>query len=221
MSVVSIFPRVSCAVSLIVLAALPVVAQTPDSTSTGYLTRPNRSGTLIKLGTGLTRGLEYYGYSRAFFVPLVVSVEHHVTPAVSVFVNGLSSFNVGRRYRYYDNSRASILGNFGFDAGARYYYNQEKRRRKGRAAGPFVGNYLALQTSSVFNYTYYNSYLHSTLTAVWGMQRRIGKYGWFDAYIGAGVGRQSAYYNSINRVGLVPEIGIKFGLGSCLTRQVN
>ncbi|MBC8084259.1 MAG: hypothetical protein H7Z21_13725, partial [Hymenobacter sp.] len=51
------------------------------------------------------------------------------------------------------------------------------------------------------------------------MQRRLGKYGWFDAYVGAGIGREStySYYYSPRRYLPTPEIGIKFSLGSRFT----
>lgn len=200
--------QASCVASLCLLIAAPAAAQTPDSTGT----RPQ--GTLVKLGTGIVPPAFELGGYRGLSAPLVLSVEHHLSPAISVYANGFSGFNVGRQ-RYFDGSRESLIEHYGFDAGVRYYYNQEKRRQKGRATGPFVGNYLALQTSSVYNANYYHKYRYSGITALWGMQRRIGKYGWFDAYAGLGIGREPTYYGG--SYGILPELGIKFSLGSRLT----
>jgi hypothetical protein len=200
--------HVICMAGLCLLNVASAAAQSPDSTGT----RPH--GTLVKLGTGIVPPAFELGGYRGLSAPLIVSVEHHLSPAVSVYASGFSGFNV-RRQRYYDGSRESIIDNYGFDAGVRYYYNQEKRRQKGRATGPFVGNYLALQTSSVFNANYYHKYRYSGITALWGMQRRIGKYGWFDAYAGLGIGREPTYYSG--RYGILPELGIKFSLGNSLT----
>lgn len=210
------------------LAATTTLAQTTDSapvalpttTSRETITPGNGSGTLIKAGTGFTRGLNsgYWGLS----VPVVVGVEHHLTPALSVYGNGFAGVKLGRSNRLSDGSRSSLIGDYGFDVGVKYYYNQEKRRQKGRETGPFVGNYLSLQSSSLFTTANFRSpYNYSTLTVQWGLQRRLGKYGWFDAYVGAGLGRDAGYtyydYNGpIKRapqLGIATELGIKFSLG--------
>ncbi|HEX8426567.1 hypothetical protein [Hymenobacter sp.] len=220
MSFFLIGPRIGWTAGLCLLAALPATAQTLDSATAVAPAPTEGSGTLIKLGTGFTRGLGYNSYYRGLFAPLVLGVEHHLTPKVSVFANGFSGFNIGRRMRFVDGSRSSFIGEYGFDAGVRFYYNQEKRRQQGRATGPFVGNYLGLHTTSAFSGSANQPYQYSTLTAVWGMQRRIGKYGWFDAYAGLGIGYEPGYgyFNNQSRFGLAPEIGIKFSLGSRLKR---
>ncbi|WP_157530414.1 hypothetical protein [Hymenobacter norwichensis] len=209
------FVTLGTTAGLLLLATLPAAAQTPDSAATR--TRPK--GTLIKLGTGIVPpGLEVSGY-RGISVPVVVSIEHYLSSQVSVYANGFSGFKLGSS-RFIEYQKAGF-GYYGFDAGIRYYYNQEKRRRKGRASGPFVGNYVALQTSSVFRASSYSDYRYSGLTAVWGMQRRLGKYGWLDAYAGAGIGRfaQKYYITDFTgtQYGILPELGIKFSLGSRLT----
>lgn len=202
---------------LLLLAPLRSAAQAPDSTSTP--TRPQ--GTLVTLGTGIvTPGFEFGGYS-GLSLPLVLSVEHHLSPAVSAYANGFSGFHMGTgvldQYKRFD------VGYYGFDAGIRYYYNQEKRRQKGRPIGPFVGNYIGLQTSSVFRpNAYFTDYRYSSLTAVWGMQRRLGKYSWLNTYVGAGVGRNADHYYlpqfNKSRYGLQLELGAKVSLGGRLTR---
>jgi len=199
----------------LVLAALPVVAQTPDSVAAPA--RPQ--GTLIKLGTGVvTPGFELGGY-RGLYIPLLISIEHHLTSGISLYGNGFSGFRVTNLYNSTsDYYRSYTVGNYGFEAGIRRYYNQEKRRQKGMVTGPFVGNYVALQASSVFRNSFYRDYRYSGLTALWGTQRRMGKYGWFDAYAGAGVGHAGNYYSSNNYYGLLLELGLKFSLGNRFTR---
>jgi len=229
MSLFSFIPSLGCVIGLSLLAAVPAAAQAPDSTTPVAPAAPSGgSGTLLKLGTGFNVHSTYIGSIGSFndtMVPLVLGAEHHFTPTISLYGNAFTGVKLGRRYRFYDGSRESILGDMGFDVGVRYYYNQEKRRQKGRTTGPFAGNYLALQSTSVFNPNYFYSYRYSTLTAVWGMQRRIGKYGLFDAYIGAGIGREPRYnyYNPGSRsgaahYGLAPELGIKFSLGGRIKR---
>ncbi|UOG73942.1 hypothetical protein MTX78_17690 [Hymenobacter tibetensis] len=208
----AIITKASCATGVALVVHLSAVAQGSDSTAATAAARPAGSGTLVKLGTGLTPGLEYNSYYRRLFAPLVLGAEHHLTPAVSVFANAFGGFNTGRRLRFADGSRSSIIGEYGFDAGGRYYYNQEKRRQKSRATGPFVGNYVGLHATAVYSNTTYYAHRYSSLTAIWGMQRRIGKYGWFDAYAGLGIGYEP-YFNSSDHYDPVPEVGIKFSLG--------
>lgn len=178
--------------------------------------------TLFKLGTGLTRGFEWGGYS-GLSVPVVLGVERHLTPAVSVYGNLFGGLNIGRRN---DFDRA-LLRTIGADAGVRYYYNQEKRREKGRATGPFVGNYFALQTTTSFysnhpqnSFTerYHYQYDNTSLSLLWGAQRRVGKHGLFDAYVGAGLENplMSSYRNGYpeykRQLGINAEIGLKISL---------
>lgn len=215
----AIITKASCATGVALLVHLSAAAQGLDSTAAAVSAQPAGSGTLLKLGTGFTRGLGYNSYYRNLYAPLVLGAEHHLTPAVSVSANAFGSFNIGRRIQFADGSRSSIIGEYGLDAGVRYYYNQEKRRQKGRATGPFVGNYVGLHATASFNTMTYRAFQYSTLTAVWGMQRRMGKYGWFDAYAGLGIGYDAFRYNSYrSKYGFAPEIGIKFSLGGRVKR---
>ncbi|MBO0359261.1 hypothetical protein J0X19_14965 [Hymenobacter sp. BT186] len=210
-------PSLSMVVGALLFVSLPAAAQTPDSTA--VRTRP--IGTLITLGTGIvTPGFEFGGFG-GLSLPLILSVEHHLSPAVSLYANGFSGFHLYNGL--FDQYRRFGVGYYGFDAGIRYYYNQEKRRLKGRPTGPFVGNYVALQASSVFRPAInYSNYRYSGLTAIWGMQRRVGKYGWLNTYVGAGIGRSGRYYYTPefenSRYGLLLELGVKVSLGSRLTR---
>ncbi|RSK49503.1 hypothetical protein [Hymenobacter rigui] len=222
MRIASLAATAALPTALALLITASAVAQTTEpATSQPAPATTEGSGTLIKLGTGLTRGFAIGGYN-GLSLPVVLSAEHHLTPTLSVYGNTFASLEMGRRYQFFDSRHQSRLGDYGFDLGVKYYYNQEKRRQQGRTTGPFQGNYLALHSNSTFNPDSYRlSYQYSTLTVVWGMQRRIGKYGWFDAYIGGGIGREPGYtYNGYYgptkyaaRFGFAPELGIKFSLG--------
>lgn len=215
-----ILPKAVC-IGAGLLSSLAIIhgatAQTADSATT---TRRG-TGTLVRLGTGVTRGLRLgsYGGSSA---PLVLGLEHHLTPALSVYGNGFGGLSIGRRPRYADGWRRSLINEYGFDLGVKYYYNQEKRRQKGRATGPFVGNYVSLQSTSDFSSSSHeNSHQYSTLTVQWGLQRRLGQYGWLEAYVGAGVRRDpghsfQTYYGSFQRApfySIATELGVKLSLG--------
>ncbi|TGE05403.1 hypothetical protein [Hymenobacter fodinae] len=193
-----------CAVYLKVLLAATLAAPlatfaqsvTPTTPTQPIYSTPTTEApaksTLFKVGTGLTHGFEFGGFS-GLSIPVVLGVEHHLTPAVSMYGNLFGGLNIVDRTAYYNRP---LLREIGADAGVRYYYNQEKRKQKGRATGPFVGNYLALHSSSsLFSYRTQNSYNvrnyfgydYSTLNLLWGMQRRIGGHGLIDVYAGGGV----------------------------------
>ncbi|SNC77303.1 hypothetical protein SAMN06265337_3886 [Hymenobacter gelipurpurascens] len=215
------------ALALAVGAPAAVLAQTTTPAPAAAVQLPTPAPeitqkTLFKAGTGITRGFELGGYS-GLSVPLVLGVERHLTPAVSVYSNAFGGLNIGRRSDF----DRSFLRSFGADAGVRYYYNQQKRKEKGRATGPFVGNYFALQTTSSFysnhpqnsyNEAYRYQYDNSSLSLLWGAQRRIGKHGLLDAYVGAGIENpmMSSYRNGYpeykRQLGINAEIGIKISL---------
>ncbi|GAB2470416.1 hypothetical protein GCM10011375_39030 [Hymenobacter qilianensis] len=212
---------------LVVLLALaaPAAAQVapPDSARTA----PSAAATrplLLKLGTGLTRGFTWVGYG-GWTVPVVLGAEGVLRPGWNLYVNGFSGFIVGGG-RFYDGP-AVRLHELGGELGLRRYYNQEKRRLKGRAHGPFTGNYLGLQSTS--HWYYFRSrpgggqvgYDYSTLTAVWGLQRRLGGHGLVDAYVGGGVAnqRRGRYEPTTGQVTFyrfplhfMPEFGLKLSL---------
>ncbi|MBO3271116.1 hypothetical protein [Hymenobacter defluvii] len=165
--------------------------------------------TLFKLGTGLTRDSGYGSYS-GLLLPITLGVERQLTPKFSVYGNISPMLQTGGRYRTNDRSFVQ-LARINTDLGARYYYNQIKREQRGRAHGPFIGNYLALQLSNDwYSYKPYYAtdmrrqygYDYSGVTVLWGMQRRIGKWGLFDGNVGLGVGNHSKYtYNYATNTG--------------------
>jgi hypothetical protein len=204
-------------------ASLLAQTSTPAAAIAPAAPQPETSRqTLFKLGTGLTRGFELGGYS-GLSVPVVLGVEHHFTPAIAVYGNLFGGLNIGRRSDY----DRSLLRTIGADAGVRYYYNQEKRKAAGRATGPFVGNYFALQTTSSFysnhpqnsyNGRYRYQYDNTSLSLLWGAQRRLGKHGLLDAYVGAGLENpmmtsyRNGYPENKRQLGINAELGLKISL---------
>ncbi|OON69818.1 hypothetical protein [Hymenobacter sp. CRA2] len=200
----------------------PVVSQAQasqelaDPTSAATTPAPAFTSTsLVKLGTGLTRGLTIGGY-RGTALPVVLGVERQLTPAWAAYANVSSAWRVGARTAAPEAGRNAIVTELGVDAGARYYYHQEKRRAEGRAHGPFVGNYLAAQATTSFT-PFYAPRLHHEVTALsvlWGTQHRVGGHGLLDAYLGAGLETRRMGLTSYQGLRLAPhlEAGIKISL---------
>jgi hypothetical protein len=201
----------------------PSTAPEIANASASQIVEEPPKSTLFKIGTGLTRGFEFGGFS-GLSVPVVLGVEHHLTPTVSMYGNLFGGLNIIDRSAYHNRP---LLREIGADAGIRYYYNQEKRKQKGRATGPFVGNYLALHSSSsLYSYHTQNSYSprtylgydYSTLNVLWGMQRRIGGHGLIDAYVGGGVANpyrsryEDGMFRTERRASLNLELGVKLSL---------
>lgn len=67
-------------------------------------------------------------------------------------------------------------------AGTRYYYNMNKRILKGKSANNFSADYLGLTLTNKFEPPRDNYGL--SFTASYGLQRRLGKYGYLDFEVG-------------------------------------
>ncbi|OUJ74681.1 hypothetical protein BXP70_07910 [Hymenobacter crusticola] len=125
---------------------LPAVAQTNTATPPDSLEAPAaKRSVMLKLGTGPTRG--FLIGSGGLIVPAVPGVEYQFSRSWSLYASGFSGIYLfGDERDIFRPDRPIGLNSLGYDAGVRHYYNQRKRRQHGRATGPFVGNYLALQT---------------------------------------------------------------------------
>lgn len=114
---------------------------------------------------------------------------------------------------------ASIEPGFGLrvQLAGRYYYNQERRLRRGRRPSPFAANYVALALGSGRRDRYLREtpfYLLGNLpggaadaAVLYGLQRRLGRYGFLDANAGLTAllrrgGVQNVGLNASLRVGL-------------------
>ncbi|OUJ71656.1 hypothetical protein BXP70_21495 [Hymenobacter crusticola] len=206
--------------------SLSALAQTaaPESQTTVPLASTRK--TLIKLGLGVVgRGYAFNGFNDRFYVPLSLELEHQLNERFSVYGGVNGSFRVTSNQDYYTPFVNRVVGLLG----GRYYYNQQRRVQEGKAAGPFVGNYLALQASSDFvpyslPYSYQKSnlrYSYSTLSALWGMQRRLGRFLLYDVNAGLGVSNPSSFngFDSVNggpsykrKPKLRPELNVRFSL---------
>lgn len=167
---------------------------------------------LLKLMTGLTR--PYPTVYHRGTVPLVAGLEYQLPSGWSLYAHGLSGFSVSVGL---PNLVQMSVG--GFETGVRHYYNQPRRQQRGRRTGAGIGNYLALQTASLWQEgsIYRSAYEYTTCTAQWGWQRRLGGHGLFDAGLGLGVynpDRTSGFRSEkrTRSLELVPEVGVKLGL---------
>lgn len=181
--------------------------------------------TLLKIGTGLTRGFELGGFS-GLSVPVVVGAEYSVAPNWSLYGNAFTGLQLLTPEFDWSRSRSPFVRSLGVDAGVRYYYHQAKRQAKGRAAGPFVGNYVALHVpTSSQNYrssgnSYRLTYDYTAVMGVWGLQRRLGSYGLLDAFVGAGLSNpsinrydnQSGTFRARRELGIATELGLRLSL---------
>ena len=154
---------------------------------------PTPRKTMLKLGLRVNRGLETRDLE-GLFAPVTFGLERRLSSKFSLYGNLLINLRPLAFQRYYPGR--TFIHQMGAEFGGRYYYNQAKRLERGRADGPFIGNYLALQASTeyspmrvrtVFVDNTRVNYEFSGLTALWGMQRRLGSLLVFDWNAGLGV----------------------------------
>ncbi|WBA41823.1 hypothetical protein [Hymenobacter canadensis] len=116
-----------------------------------------------------------------------LAYEHKLSPAWSVM--GEVSPDL---LRYRDAETRALRRGFAVrsQVAGRYYYNLNKRIRKGKSASNFSANYLSLALGSGFgrhsDETPFYEFARSgqavrlSLAAVYGLQRRLGRYGFVD-----------------------------------------
>ncbi|QNH61100.1 hypothetical protein [Hymenobacter sediminicola] len=175
-----------------------------------------RPATLFKLGTGFTRGLTIGGFMGTA-IPIVAGVERQVAPAWSAYGNVSSGWRIGARTAAPERgTRAAYITELGLDLGVRHYYNKEKRQAAGRASGPMVGNYVALQATTSFTPYYAPKLYHevSALSVLWGTQHRLGGHGLLDAYVGPGIETRRLGMRRHDGLSVRPhlQVGIKLSL---------
>jgi hypothetical protein len=174
------------------LTSAATQAQEPAVASPDFATLASARRTLLKVGTGLTRGFDWSG-STGLALPVVLGIEHTLATNWSVYGNAFTGIQVVRPENY-SSYITSAFRRLGLDAGVRYYYHQAKRVAKGRAAGPFIGNYVALHVPTTTIWVLQSStdavrlgYKQTAIMGVWGMQRCLGAHGLLDAFAGAGI----------------------------------
>jgi hypothetical protein len=148
------------------------------------------------------KGTETYGG-----ISFSIAYEQKIIPSISVLYS--NRIGVG----FLDSQ--SSLG-FGGDIDIRYYYSINKRIRESTGANNFHSNYLSIGLNNLYqniqgyygtpgNYqTFKQWYFKPSLKISWGMQRRIGKWGFYDI---------GPYVNFQRFDGLYLGLNLKLGLG--------
>jgi hypothetical protein len=126
---------------------------------------------LLKIGVhgfGLSHNGGYFKYG--------IGYEQKIKPAFSVLAE--VQHTLENKNPIHDNPKYSL------NVGARYYYNIAKRIRKGKSANNFSANYLSIYQQNGFLKVNDDFQYQSTLNFLYGIQRRIGKYGYVDFGVG-------------------------------------
>jgi len=141
-------------------------------------------------GAGIDQGYLTYG----------LGVERKIKPAFSV----LADFQHTLAY-----NKPVHPGSYAFSVGARYYYNINARIRKGKSANNFSANYLGIHQKNVLFEANEHYHYGSSVTVLYGLQRRIGKYGFVDFGVGPALHHSSRATN-LDLVNLLFSIGLAF-----------
>lgn len=134
-------------------------------------------------------------------------------------------FSVMGQYRNLNGFNYNSPKEMGIDVGVRYYYALPARIKKGKSANNFSANYFSLQSDNTLSwgervtnlnpiqFEYGNTSVYS-LSLLYGLQRRLGKYGYVDVNVGyqRRLDNMSQYVRPINRGGLDANfsIGVAF-----------
>jgi hypothetical protein len=130
-----------------------------------------------------------------------IAYEQKIIPSLSVLFS--NQFGVGffNSYSYLD---------FGGDIDIRYYYSINKRIKESVGANNFHSNYFSIGLSKLYQYmqgfygtpenyqTFEQWYFKPNLKISWGMQRRIGKLGFYDIEPYVNFQRFSEWYLGLN-----------------------
>lgn len=112
--------------------------------------------------------------------------------------------------------RYNGLWRSGLNVSSRYYYSQKREIEKGISGNNLLSNYIEFRVEDLLTYAKVNesTYLRNdfisrpNLVLAWGLQRRIGRYGYFDFAAGAKFVNNSLY----SPFPVTPYFKIAFGL---------
>ncbi|MGY3088219.1 hypothetical protein ACVWYF_001252 [Hymenobacter sp. UYAg731] len=171
----------------LLLLAGTTYSQGQSASSAPTETAPDRL--LLKVGLNAGRAIRYTGYyGLAARLPLSVGAEYAISSKFTLYGQVDADFRLFKNNAYLGD-RDFFIPAGGLGVGERYYYNQTGRERHNRPHGAFVGNYLALEAHTELRQRYgLRNDAASSLNAVWGMQRRIGRNFLFDFNAGIGLG---------------------------------
>ncbi len=128
-------------------------------------------------------GLSHLGYGGYYGLMMehVIAFEKKINVPFSVLVQYRNEISGWRNTKV------------GLDAGIRYYYSLPGRIKKGKSANNFSANYFSLQSNNSWGQGYEfdgKSYVpqgtsfNSTVSLLYGIQRRLGKRGYLDFNLG-------------------------------------
>jgi hypothetical protein len=112
--------------------------------------------------------------------------ERKLSPSFSMLISNLNYFNLGILHQTpLDSTWLFNTTGLGF----RYYHSQKKRIAEGKTANNFSDNYIGFHANNLFAITYNfpkgpKEFSKPTLDIIYGIQRRIGKFGYFDVNLG-------------------------------------
>lgn len=139
---------------------------------------------------------------------LTLGYEKKITPSFSVtgeFVNYL---------RLFRREGKGLLGT-ALNASVRYYYGQKREIEKGVSGNNLLSNYFEIKSESILTYIREERpgskdlFSYPNIVLAWGMQRRIGKLGFFDVAGGAKLANGKLH----DTPRITPHIKISIGLG--------
>ena len=108
---------------------------------------------------------------------LSIAYERKLTPSFSIMAEIKERLPVSSGWNTYHSINWS----------ARYYYNMNKRIMNGKSANNFSANYIGIyQQNAIRRYMEPVYYYEPSYQLVFGMQRRISKYGYVDFNAGPG-----------------------------------
>ncbi|MCC3154165.1 hypothetical protein Q3A66_04865 [Hymenobacter sp. BT770] len=211
-------PAIAALLLLPVLAhAQAPTAPTSEKPVAATAAEPAPRRLLLKVGLAPSRLIpQYRWHGTNWTLAPSVGAEYQLTPHLTLYGQAEVDFVlVQRRYSNYafGLSRERMVHSGAVGIGGRYYYNQERRAQHNRAHGPFVGNYVALEAAAELDrrefvtYDPYSSYYPTVysvdyrtqvmpvLTALWGLQRRLGQHFLYDASAGLVVLARPVTYN--------------------------
>jgi len=114
--------------------------------------------------------------------PLGAGVEFQVKDRFTLY----TGLGLGINIAYKDNKVKANYPLF-LAASPRYYYNIQKRKNQGKRVDKFSGNYLGISfIKTLSSWGSPDLELVASIGPVWGLQRNIGKSGYYNLGIGFG-----------------------------------
>ncbi len=157
-----------------------------------------------------------------------LGVEWKIVPAISLYVGGIIAT---RGSTYFEGHYRGGGGR----VESRWYYEMPRRIRAGQSANNVSGNYISAeyqtfvqsdqQDDPAIIFQLFQRYHLNTISLRYGLQRRLGRFGFIDASIGVGY-QKGTYQSNSNKANdegsfLETRIAAGFALGSPRTPKSN